>query len=133
MLFWNLALDQDAGPFKGGCMTCRGVVTIDSVRRKFRRNDEYYALAHFSRFVARGAVRIGSSGSSDGVDNVAFLAPDGGSVILIASNRSRKARRLRIQQGALQFEHQVPKRSIVTYRWPLSVEVPADPVAGGDR
>lgn len=133
MLFWNLALDQDAGPFKGGCMTCRGVVTIDSVRRKFRRNDEYYALAHFSRFVARGAVRIGSSGSSDGVDNVAFLAPDGGSVILIASNRSRKARRLRIQQGALQFEHQVPKRSIVTYRWPLSGQASADSAAGDDR
>jgi len=133
MLFWNLALDQNAGPFKGGCMTCRGVVTIDSVRRKFSRNDEYYALAHFSRFVARGAVRIGSSESSDGVDNVAFLAPDGRSVILIASNRSKKARRLRIQQGGVRFEHQVPKRSIVTYRWPLSVEEPAQPMAGGDR
>ena len=28
-LFWNLALDENNGPYAGGCHTCRGVVTIE--------------------------------------------------------------------------------------------------------
>ena len=72
VLFWNLALDQANGPHAGGCDTCRGVVTIDSRTGAVTRTDEYYALAHASRFVRPGAYRIESSGRTDGLDNVAF-------------------------------------------------------------
>src|SRR5262249_30148649 len=43
---WNLALDQNSGPTNGGCMNCRGVVTIDSSVSPvaIRFNVEYYVL-----------------------------------------------------------------------------------------
>jgi hypothetical protein len=58
---WNLALDENYGPHKGGCGDCRGVVTIDSKTGAVTRNVEYYALAHASRFVRPGARRIAST------------------------------------------------------------------------
>ena len=61
VLFWNLALDETGGPHAGGCGNCRGVVTIDSRTGMVSRTDDYYALAHASRFVRPGASRIASS------------------------------------------------------------------------
>src|SRR5262249_57908309 len=57
---WNIALDQDSGPTNGGCMGCRGIVTIDTRTSPatITRNVEYYALGQLSRFVADGAHRI---------------------------------------------------------------------------
>ena len=79
MLLWNLALDENHGPHTGGCGDCRGVVTIDSKTGAVTRNDEYYALAHASRFVRPGARRIAStSGNSGGLDTVAFQQQDDG-------------------------------------------------------
>jgi glucosylceramidase len=56
---WNIALDQDSGPTNGGCMGCRGVVTIDTrtAPATITRNVEYYALGQLSRFApeVRGA------------------------------------------------------------------------------
>ena len=41
-------------------------------------NGEVYALAHFSKFVQRGAYRIESTTpGSQGVNDVAFRNPDG--------------------------------------------------------
>ena len=56
---WNIALDQDSGPTNGGCMGCRGVVTIDTrtAPATIMRNVEYYALGQLSRFASGGARR----------------------------------------------------------------------------
>ena len=60
VILWNLALDEQHGPHTGGCGNCRGVVTIKS-DGTVERNEEYYALAHISRFVPPGARRIAST------------------------------------------------------------------------
>src|SRR3546814_8277181 len=70
VVLWNLALDQNHGPHRGGCGTCRGVVTIDTRDGTIGRNDEYWALAHFSRFVHPGAVRIASTSEFAGLQHV---------------------------------------------------------------
>jgi glucosylceramidase len=85
VVLWNLALDPDHGPHDGGCSDCRGVVTIDP-SGTFERNAEYYALGHASRFVRRGAVRIGLDGAVPGVEAVAFRTIDGASVVLMVSD-----------------------------------------------
>lgn len=118
VLFWNLALDERRGPHAGGCDTCRGVVTIDSASGRVARTEDYYALAHASRFVRPGARRIGSSEGRDEVDNVAFRNADDGSLVLVASNAARAPRRLAVEagdQGA--FVHVLPARSVATFVW----------------
>lgn len=83
VILWNLALDQDHGPHHGGCGDCRGVVTIDNRTGAITRNVEYYALAHLSKFVVPGAVRIASPAAVAGVESVAFENPDRSRVALL--------------------------------------------------
>lgn len=116
-LFWNLALDEKNGPYAGGCDTCRGVVTIDSRTGDITRTDEYYALAHASRFVRPGAHRIASSESGDDLDNVAFLNADDGSLVLLVANSAKQTRRFSVGQGDRSFDYTLPARSVATFVW----------------
>lgn len=116
-LFWNLALDENNGPYAGGCHTCRGVVTIDSRTGDITRTDEYYALAHASRFVRPGAHRIASSGPSDDLDNVAFRNADDGSLVLLVTNSAGEARRFSVAHGKRRFTYTLPARSVATFVW----------------
>ena len=116
-LFWNLALDENNGPYAGGCHTCRGVVTIDSRTGDITRTDEYYALAHASRFVRPGAHRIASSGPSDDLDNVAFHNADDGSLVLLVTNSAGEARRFSVAHGKRRFTYTLPARSVATFVW----------------
>lgn len=117
VLFWNLALDQDRGPHTGGCGTCRGVVTIDSDTGAVTRTDDYYALAHASRFVRRDAWRVASSEGRDGVDNVAFLNADDGSLVLLVTNSAADERRFSVRAGGQAFAYTLPAKSLATFVW----------------
>ena len=116
-LFWNLALDENNGPYAGGCHTCRGVVTIDSRTGAITRTDEYYALAHASRFVRPGAHRIASTESGGDLDNVAFRNADDGSLVLLVTNAAKQARRFSVGQGDRRFTYTLPPRSLATFVW----------------
>ena len=48
----------------------------------------YYVLAHASKFVPDGSVRIDSEPSSDALPNVAFRTPQGKMVLLVANTGS---------------------------------------------
>ncbi len=120
VVLWNLALDEDNGPFIGGCQTCRGVVTVngnDTVTKEL----EYWALGHASKFVRPGAVRIGSSSLADpltgeGLTNVAFANRDG-SQVLIAHNGTEAARTFDVQVGDRHFTATLAPGAAATYRW----------------
>jgi glucosylceramidase len=85
VLLWNLAADPLFDPHTdhGGCGICQGAITIDG--DKVERNIAYYTIAHFSKFVPPGSVRI-ESGESDTLPNVAFKTPDGGAVVVVLNN-----------------------------------------------
>ncbi|UYB53730.1 glycosyl hydrolase [Xanthomonas sp. AM6] len=117
VLFWNLALDLQGGPHAGGCGTCRGVVDIDPRGERVVRSDEYYALAHASRFVRPQAWRIDSSEGGEGMDNVAFLNPDGARVLVVVNSADR-ARVVTVAEGARGFRYSVPARSLASFVWP---------------
>ncbi len=117
VLFWNLALDENRGPHAGGCDTCRGGVTIDSRSGEVSRTDDYYALAHASRFVRPGARRIASNETGRDLDNVAFRNEDDGSLVLIVANSAARAQRFTVAQGGRMFHYRLPAKSLATFVW----------------
>lgn len=85
VLEWNLASDPNLGPHTdGGCKNCLGAVTIGST---ISRNVSYYIIAHASKFVRPGAVRIASDDSNT-LPNVAFKNTDGSKVLIVLNNTS---------------------------------------------
>jgi glucosylceramidase len=60
VLEWNLAADQNYGPHTaGGCSTCLGAYTINGTA--VSKNTSYYIIAHASKFVLPGSVRVASN------------------------------------------------------------------------
>jgi glucosylceramidase len=117
VLLWNLALDELHGPYSGGCTNCRGVVTINSQTGAVTRNVEYYALAHASRFVRRGARRIASTSMLAGLESVAFRNPDS-STVLIAVNTDVAERRFAVRWRDKTLLYMLPAGAVATLRWP---------------
>ena len=117
VVYWNLALDENHGPHYGGCALCKGVLTIDSKTGAVSRNDEYYAFAHFSRFVLPGAVRIGSTDTDKGIYNVAFQNAADGSIVLVMVNGNTDARHISVAQDQTRFDYTMPPQSVATFVW----------------
>jgi glucosylceramidase len=115
-LYWNLALDENSGPHLNGCDDCRGVVTIDSGTGNFEFNEEYYTLAHASKFIQQGARRIDSDSLDNVVETVAFQNPSG-SRVLVALNPSQITRTIRIVENGQHASYSMPAQSVATFVW----------------
>lgn len=113
-LEWNLANDPSYGPHTpGGCTQCKGALTING--SVLSRNVSYYIIAHASKFVPPGSVRIGSS--ADGVvPNVAFLRPDGKKV-LIALNEAGIPYTVNIRYKNKRAPVTIAAKSVMTMVW----------------
>ena len=89
-LEWNLANDASFGPHTpGGCTTCKGAITVNS-SSTYTQNVGYYIIAHASKFVPTGSVRIGSN-TTGSLHNVAFKTPDGKKVLVVINDGSTSA------------------------------------------
>lgn len=86
VLEWNLASDENQDPHTpGGCTECLGAVTIEG--DVVTRNPAYYIIAHASKFVVPGSVRIASTTTAE-LPDVAFLTPAGETVVIVLNNGS---------------------------------------------
>jgi glucosylceramidase len=84
-LEWNLASDTSYSIHTpGGCTTCKGAITIASGVTK---NVGYYIIAHASKFVMPGSLRIASN-NTESLFNVAFKRPDGKKVLIVENDGS---------------------------------------------
>ncbi|WP_426661513.1 glycoside hydrolase family 30 protein [Rhodanobacter aciditrophus] len=117
VVYWNLALDERHGPHSGGCNNCKGMVVIDSHTGAVSRNDEYYAFAHYSRFVRPDAVRVWSTATGPDLDNVAFRNADDGSIVLVVVNSKPQVRRVSVAQDKVYFQYTMPPESVATLTW----------------
>jgi len=87
-LEWNLASDGSYNPHTpGGCTACKGAVTLDGT---ISRNVSYYILAHASKFVPPGSVRITSNIVAN-LYNVAFKTPAGKKVLIMENDNATAA------------------------------------------
>ncbi|MFE2995231.1 glycoside hydrolase family 30 beta sandwich domain-containing protein [Nocardia sp. NPDC059246] len=104
---WNAVLDQNNGPKMGnGCrgivgeyagQDCIAPVTVNTDTHDYTFTSDYWALAHFSKFIRPGAKQIAStspssclttpvSGSMCGLEGVAFENPDRSRVLVVTAN-----------------------------------------------
>jgi glucosylceramidase len=140
VVLWNLAADPNNDPHtdNGGCSMCQGAVTLDG--DKVTRNVAYYVIAHASRFVPPGSLRIGSTDPKDRVllvtedeeragavrvgvaetsgvaPNVAFLRPDG-RIALIVANDSASGRRVIVQHQGRYAAVMLDAGAVATLVW----------------
>ena len=115
ILLWNLAADPQNGPHTndGGCTGCVGAITIDG--DKVTRQVAFYTLAHASKFVRPGSVRIGSN-DLEQLPNVAFKTPKGEKV-LIVSNISGAPQTFSVRDHGKSFTTSLNAGSVATYVW----------------
>jgi glucosylceramidase len=81
---WNFALDEKGRP-NIGPFNCGGLVTVNSTSNEISYSGQYWAFAHYSRFVRRGAHRIDSQALAPDLDHVAFENPDGQRVLVLTN------------------------------------------------
>ncbi|RDV13009.1 glucosylceramidase [Pontibacter diazotrophicus] len=114
VLEWNLAADPNQKPHtEGGCTKCLGAVTIDG--NTATRNPAYYIIAHASKFVRPGAVRVASN-IPEALPNVAYQAPDGQMVVIVL-NDGKTEQTFNIRYKEQQFSSSLPVGAVGTYVW----------------
>ena len=118
---WNLMLDNERKPYRpGGCSTCYGAVTINNSTYAYssiERNTHYYNVAHASKVVKPGAVRIGTKGvSKTGITYQAYLNTDGSYGILIL-NESSSEQQLVFATDKRSVTVNIPAKSIESVIW----------------
>ncbi|MBC6606582.1 glucosylceramidase [Hymenobacter sp. BT188] len=114
VLEWNLAADSQQNPHTpGGCTECRGAITIDG--DSVRREDAYYIIAHASKFVLPGSVRVASSEVA-GLPNVAFRTP-ADRLVVIVLNEGTKPKIFGIRREEQTVSHTLPAGAAATYVW----------------
>ena len=140
VILWNLAADplNDPHTDNGGCSMCQGALTIDG--ENVSRNLAYYTIAHASKFVRPGSVRISSTNNGDktvsltedeerpGVKratviensqvyaNVAFRTADG-KIVLIVVNDTYSGGTFRIQYNGKYASLRLSPGAVGTYVW----------------
>lgn len=114
VLEWNLAADQEYNPHTddGGCTACMGALTIgDSISR----NVSYYIIAHASKFVKPGSIRVASTIPQD-LHNVSFVNSSGKNVMIVV-NENTSGKKFAVTCDDKIFVASLPAQSVGTFAW----------------
>ncbi|QKG54573.1 glycoside hydrolase family 30 protein [Hymenobacter sp. BRD67] len=115
VLEWNLAADPQQNPHTpGGCTECLGAITV-APGGQVTRNVAYYVVAHASKWVRPGAVRIGST-SAGVLPNVAYRTPAGGHVLLVQNDQAT-AQIFNLRYKGQSASATLPAGAVATYVW----------------
>jgi len=122
-LYWNAILDETGGPWAVSPVhgnpdpnIQHPVVIINKTTHEITYTGTYYYLAHFSKFVRPGTIRVQTTGRAQGLRVMSFLTPDGGIVAqVLNSNRTDSPVSLLHRGHTLQMT--APALSISTVLW----------------
>ena len=93
---------------------CKGAITINN-SGSYSKNVAYYIIAHASKFVPSGSVRIASNISGN-LNNVAFKTPTGKTVLLV-ENDGNTTSIFNIKYNGKWFTTSLDAGSVATYAW----------------
>lgn len=113
---WVTMIDEKRGPNNGPFRASLTCLMLDSATKKVTYRNDYYLYGQFMKFVRRGAVRVGTSGSVKAYQVIAFENPDG-QIVLIVANPRRSPQRMHIRSGSGVASVSVPPVSVATFVW----------------
>ncbi|XP_064474562.1 lysosomal acid glucosylceramidase-like isoform X1 [Ornithodoros turicata] len=115
---WNLALNPQGGPNWVKNFVDSPII-VNATSKEFYKQPMYYSLAHFTKFLPRGSLRIDAVAES-GLDNLvtyaAFKTPQGAKVVIVL-NRDNSQHTVVIRDGAKSFAKAITERSIQSFVW----------------
>ena len=112
---WNVLLDAKGGPNHVGNF-CDAPLRTDAACRRLLVRPSWHYIAHFSRFLRPGAVRVGCSRWTSAVEAVAARNADG-SFAAVLLNRTDRALRPQLRFRGLLAPVELPAHSIATCTW----------------
>ncbi|HNU13209.1 MAG TPA: glycoside hydrolase family 30 protein [Chitinophagaceae bacterium] len=109
---WNMVLNRQGGPnwFKNWCTA---PVIVDEEKDEVYFTPLYYTMAHFSKFIRPGAVRIGFENPDKELMVTAAQNPDG-SLIVILFNATGKTKPVKIQLNNNELNTSISAKAIQT-------------------
>jgi glucosylceramidase len=122
-IYWNMVLDEKGGPWLVSPIhgnpdpnVQHPVVVINRETKQVTYTALYYYLAHFSKFVRPGAVRIEAKGGAQKIRCLAFKTPEGGCVAELLNSRSESAE-VQLNWHGQAVRVSLPALSISTCLW----------------
>jgi glucosylceramidase len=110
-MYWNISTAH------GGLSTWgwnqNSLIAVDADAHTFRYTNDFYLLKHLTHFVDTGARRLETSGTCD--DTLAFLNPDGATIILLR-NELPHPQTIQVQLPGRSIAVELPPDSIATLR-----------------
>ncbi len=119
VIMWNFMLDDKHSPYRpGGCNICLGAIDIQSSDyATMTKNSHYYTMAHLSKVIRPGAVRIGTNKIDiKGIYYCTFVNPDG-SYAVVLQNDTKQEQPVTLADGKQTFTYTLPPKSVASYRW----------------
>ncbi len=109
---WNMVLDTNGGPnwFKNWCVA---PVIVNPEKDEVYFTPLYYTLAHFSKYIRPGAVRIGFQNSDDSLLVTAAKNTDG-SIAVVVLNQNPETKQTILTLGKNSIETQISAQAIQT-------------------
>lgn len=124
---WVPFIDTERGPNNGPFFYTRTLLQLRVPERTIKINYDYHVVAHYAKFVRRGARRVFSEGHGKrAVTEVAFRNPDGDLVVVLTNRRWRPTTvrvqadpRVGVQKPGVtpSVTVQVPRRAMATLVW----------------
>lgn len=122
-LYWNAFLDETGGPWAVSPVhgnpdpnAQHPVVIINKSTHDVTYTGTYWYLAHFSRFVRPGAIRLETKGTAKDIRVMTFQTPEGGYVAQLLNSRNENADVDLAAKGKI-LHLSLPGRSITTATW----------------
>lgn len=110
---WNLVLNEKGGPNHVGNF-CDAPIMADTKNDDIHIHDSYYYIGHFSKYIEKGARRIGSSKWTGSIDTVSFKNPDG-SIVSIVLNMTDDEKTFCFNLNGQMVKAVAEAHSIATY------------------
>jgi glucosylceramidase len=91
------------------------VVTINTETKEITHSGQYWAFAHYSRVVRRGARRFDSASAAADLEHVSLENPDRQQVVIVTNTGAQRAIEMRLANMAAPIPLQA--NSVTTLVW----------------
>ena len=112
---WNLVLDQNGLPRHDPNTGCESSVDIDfSSNNTVHYNPSYYYVAHFSKFIRPGAVRVKNTNAVPNLEATTFMNSNG-RIVIVALNQTGSSIAFKVKLGTQIFKPTIPANAIMSF------------------